>query len=116
MSVQTCFFYNDGGNWTKENFRLRVGVFRRKDETYLLDEWIVIDAKRHSKSKTRDCELKNIPDPVQVQEGDRIAVRVNKQCNKKMPAAAKSEGLWINFSLLYPVLCGYHSSEPGYSN
>ena len=83
VSVQTCFFYNDGGNRNKKNFRLHVGVFRRIGETYLLDEWIVINAERRSNSETQDCELKNLPDPVQVREGDRIAVRVKKQCNKK---------------------------------
>ena len=83
MSVQTCFFYNDGRNKSKKNFRLRVGVFKRIGEIYLLDQWVVIDVKRRNNSKTQDCELKKLQDPVQVEEGDRIAVRVKKQCNKK---------------------------------
>ena len=83
VSVQTCFFYNDGRNKSKKNFRLRVGVFKRIGEIYLLDQWVVIDVKRRNNSKTQDCELKKLQDPVQVEEGDRIAVRVKKQCNKK---------------------------------
>ena len=85
VSVQTCFFYNDGGNKTKKNFRLRVGVFRRIGEIYLLDQWVVINVKRRNNSKTQDCELKKLQDPVQVEEGDRIAVRVKKKCANVCP-------------------------------
>lgn len=85
VSVQTCFFYNDGRNKSKKNFRLRVGVFRRIGEIYLLDQWVVINVKRRNNSKTQDCELKKLQDPVQVEEGDRIAVRVKKKCANVCP-------------------------------
>ena len=87
MSVQTCFFYNDEGNRNNTKFRLLVGVFKQMGDNYLLnqDEWIKIDVKRCNSSKTQGCESKNSTVPVQVREGDRIAVRVKKKCQKWCP-------------------------------
>ena len=84
MSVHACFFYNDGRDRKKKKFRLRVGVFKQMGDNYLLDpdKWIDIE-KRRTNSKTQDCESKYLIVPVQVQEGDRIAVRVKQQCNKQ---------------------------------
>ena len=54
-------------------------------DNYLLDskEWIDINVMRQKKSKTQGCEAKSLKVPVPVLAGDRIAVRVKKQCNKK---------------------------------
>ena len=41
VSVQTCFFYNDEGNRNNNNFRLRVRVFRRMG-----NQWVIITHKK----------------------------------------------------------------------
>ena len=86
MSVHTCFFYNDEGNRSNNDFRLRVGVFRRICDNYIRDDnWINIDATRQNSSETQGCASLALPDPVPVLAGDRIAVRLRNQCQMRCP-------------------------------
>ena len=85
VSVHTYFFYNDEGNSSNSGFWLRVGVFRRKGDNYLLRKWINIFVKRHNKTKTWGRESKYLKVPMPVLEGDRIAVRVKKKCANVCP-------------------------------
>ena len=86
MSVHTCFFYNDGGNNSNNNFRLRVEVFREMGDNYKLhSNEVNITVKRRNKSETRGCESKYLKAPIPVLEGDRIAVRVKKKCQWACP-------------------------------
>ena len=79
VSVHTCFFYNDGGNNSNNDFRLRVGVFRRVGDDYTRDDnWTNIDVTRQNSSETWGCKSINLTLPVLV--GDRIAVRLRNQC------------------------------------
>ena len=77
-SVHTCFFYNDGGNSNRNDFRLRVGVFRQMGDIYTRNgSWIDIDVTRQNSSETWGCTSINLTLPVLA--GDRIAVRLRKQ-------------------------------------
>ena len=82
MSVNACFFYNDEGNKNNNNFRLRVGVFRRMCDNYIQNDWININKMRGNSSETQGCASRNLTQRNQlpVMEGDRIAVRVRNQC------------------------------------
>ena len=81
VSVHTCFFYNDKGNRNNNDFRLRVGVFRRIGDSYTRDDWINIDVTRQNSSETQGCTSINLSLPVQA--GDWIAVRLQRP--KRMP-------------------------------
>ena len=81
VSLHTCFFYNDEGNSNNNDFRLRVGVFRRMGDHYVQNTTIIIDVTRHNSSETQGCTSMNITEPVSVLEGDRIAVRIRHQCS-----------------------------------
>ena len=83
VSVQTCFFYNDGGNNSNNDFRLHVGVFRRVGDNYTRDDWTNIDVTRQNSSETWGCTSINISLPVQA--GDWIAVRVWNTCQLQCP-------------------------------
>ena len=80
MSVHTCFFYIDGGNSNNNVFRLRVGVFRQMGDSYIRDNWMNIDVTRQNSCETWGCRSLELPDPVPVLAGDRIAVRLRNQC------------------------------------
>ena len=83
VSLHTCFFYNDEGNSSNNDFRLRVGVFRRMGDNYMQNGQINIDVTRHNSSETQGCTSMNLTDPVSVLEGDRIAVRIRRRCSTK---------------------------------
>ena len=83
VSVHTCFFYNDEGNSSNNDFRLHVGVFRRVGDNYTRDDWINIDVTRQSSSETQGCASLNLTLPVYV--GDMIAVRVWNTCQLRCP-------------------------------
>ena len=81
VSLHTCFFYNDEGNSSNNDFRLRVGVFRRMGDHYVQNGRISIDVTRHNSSETQGCTSMCLTDPVSVLEGDRIAVRIRQRCS-----------------------------------
>ena len=83
VSLHTCFFFNDEGNSNNNDFRLRVGVFRRMCDHYVQNGTINIDVTRHNSSETQGCTSMNLTDPVSVLEGDRIAVRIRHWCSTK---------------------------------
>ena len=85
VSVHTCFFYNDEGNSSNNNFRLRVGVFRQISGNYTRDDWINVDVMRQNRSETWGCALLDLPVPMPVLAGDRIAVRFRNGCNMRCP-------------------------------
>ena len=57
VSVHTCFFYNDEGNTSNNNFRLRVGVFRQNvmGNRYIRRNVTNIDITRDNSSVTQNC-------------------------------------------------------------
>ena len=84
VSVHTCFFYNDGGNNSNNDFQLHVGVFRRVGDNYTRDDnWINIDVTRQNSSETQGCTSLKLMLPVFV--GDMIAVRVWNTCQLRCP-------------------------------
>ena len=85
VSLHTCFFYNDEGNSSNNDFRLRVGVFKQTGDSYTRDKWISIDVTRQNSSETKGCASLDLPDPVPVLAGDRIAVRLRNQCQMRCP-------------------------------
>ena len=85
VSVHTCFFYNDGGNNRNNDFRLRVGVFRRMGDSYIRDRWIRINMMRGNSNETQGCASRNLRNPWPVMKGDRIAVGVLNQCGNQPP-------------------------------
>ena len=86
VSVHTCFFYNDGGNKNQKKFRLRVGVFRQNvmRNQYTRKNISNIDTGRDNSSVTQNCASMNLPDPLPVLEGDRLAVRILGGCTIKI--------------------------------
>ena len=82
VSVHTCFFYNDGGNSNRNNFTLRVGVFRLNltGNRYVRENFVDIYTRRDSSTVTQNCISMNLPDPLQVLEGDRLAVHIRSGC------------------------------------
>ena len=85
MSLHTCFFYNDEGNNNNNNFRLRVGVFRRMGNRYTRESFRNIRIRRDNSSVTQNCTSRNLPDPLPVLEGDRLAVYILDGCNNTCP-------------------------------
>ena len=83
VSLHTCFFYNDKGTSSNNDFQLRVGVFRHMGDDYTRDDWIDIDVTRLNSSETQGCTSMCLTDPVPVLEGDRIAVRVRHRCRSQ---------------------------------
>ena len=83
VSLHTCFFYNDEGNSSNNDFRLRVGVFKQTGDSYTRYKWISIDVTRQNSSETKGCASLDLPDPVPVLAGDRIAVRLRNQCQTR---------------------------------
>ena len=83
VSVHTCFFYNDEGNSSFNDFRLDVGIFRRMGDNYIRDVWINIGVTRENNSETQGCTSLKLTLPVL--SGDRIAVRVWNQCQLRCP-------------------------------
>ena len=83
MSLQTCFFYNDEGNRNNNKFRLRVGVFRlnSKGIQYRRESNTIINIRRYNSSATQSCTSMDLPDPVPVLEGDRLAVYILDGCS-----------------------------------
>ena len=85
VSVHTCFFYNDEGNKNKNNFQLRVGVFRRMGKHYTRENVTNIHITRDHSSVTQSCISMNLTDPLPVLEGDRLAVHIMNGCKNMCP-------------------------------
>ena len=83
VSVHTCFFYNDEGNASFNDFWFDVGIFRRMGDNYIRDVWINIGVTRENNSETQGCTSLELTLPVLA--GDRIAVRVWNQCQLRCP-------------------------------
>ena len=83
VSVHTCFFYNDGGNSSINDFRLRVGVFRLNStgKRYIRENFVDIYTRRDSSTVTQNCTSMDLSDPLQVLEGDRLAVHILNGCH-----------------------------------
>ena len=82
MSVHTCFFYNDKGS-NRNNFTLRVGVFRLNQlmgNRYIRENFVDIYTRRDNSTVTQNCISTNLSDPLQVLEGDRLAVHIKSGC------------------------------------
>ena len=83
MSVHTCFFYNDEGNRSNNNFRLRVRVFRRMGNQYTQQNSTNIFVTRDNSSVTQNCTSVDLPDPLPVLQGDRLAVHILDGCSNR---------------------------------
>ena len=85
VSLHTCFFCNDEGNKNNNNFRLHVRVFRRMGNRYRRQNSANIIITRDNSSVTQGCTSMNLPDPLPVLEGDRLAVHILDGCNNNCP-------------------------------
>ena len=86
VSLHTCFFYNDEGNKNNNNFRLRVRVFRlnSKGIQYKRESITIINMRRYNSSATQSCTSVDLPDPVPVLKGDRLAVYILDGCSNNV--------------------------------
>ena len=104
-----CFFYNDEGNSRKKLFRLRVGVFRQNitRNQYIRENIFNIDTRRGNSSVTQNCISMNLPDPLPVLEGDRLAVHILDGCTNRIcplqPNLNNSRETSIFFTPAYSV-------------
>ena len=85
VSVHTCFFYNDEGNTSNNNFRLRVGVFRQNvmGNRYIRRNVTNIDITRDNSSVTQNCTTMDLTNPLPVLEGDRLALHILDGCRSR---------------------------------